>query len=153
MQVSPAGPFVRRARLVRLPGILCAALAFAPSFVSETHAQTSGAMVQAFVPDARSQGMGRAFTAVARGPWTVWWNPGALPLQRDNDVGYSEMQLLPGVASDVRTHSVAAVGARDGFGLGAHYARLDYGKSIATDPQGHEIGEDAGGETAAAASR
>lgn len=139
MQAGVAGP---RVIGVTRMAVVAAFVTAGGLFPGDAHAQfSSGAQIQDIVPDARSQGMGRAFTAVAQGPWTAWWNPGALPLQRDLSVGYSYAQLVPGRGRDVWIRSAAAARARNGIGCGVHFARLDYGKFTVTGPLGNETGQ------------
>jgi hypothetical protein len=76
------------------------------------------------VPDARSLGMGCAFTAVAEGPSAAWWNPGALGIpspwsvQVATDIGKSSW-----IGSD--DLGVYALSAQfRGTGVAAHVVTL-----------------------------
>ncbi|MCK4546181.1 MAG: hypothetical protein KAW17_01955 [Candidatus Eisenbacteria sp.] len=81
-------------------------------------------------PDARSQGMGRAFTAIAEGPAAVFWNPGALGLpQPQSLLPFSRAELGPGVSGDVVLYSFGGTGRWKGIGAGALLNRLSYGES------------------------
>lgn len=102
---------------------------------------TSGAQNLQLTPDARAQGMGRAFTAVAEGATAQWWNPGALALQRDriyvNPFSYSK--LVPDLADNVWWYHSGAVADFGPYGVGAHFRRLSYGESSATDAEGKNL--------------
>lgn len=101
-----------------------------------------GAAVQLFAPDARSRGMGRAFTAVAEGPQACWWNPGALGLLEHivTVSPWASAQLVPSLADDVRLRSFGATGRVSGAGVGGHLTHLSYGETVATDVSGRVIG-------------
>ncbi|MEZ4649664.1 MAG: hypothetical protein R3E97_12945 [Candidatus Eisenbacteria bacterium] len=91
---------------------------------------TSGAQSQHMTPNARAQGMGRAFTAIAEGPNATWWNPGGLGLQSSVSLSpWSAMQLVPDLAPDVWSHSYGIAGSHRGVGLGFHLTDLNYGES------------------------
>src|SRR5512145_2853578 len=93
----------------------------------------TGVSSQWFPPDARSQGFGRAFTAVADGPAAVWWNPGALAIEQGASVSpYAEFPILP-AAEGLVLWSFSARGAWEGIGLGAHLSRLEHREFTATD--------------------
>ncbi|MCB9463684.1 MAG: hypothetical protein H6682_08390 [Candidatus Eisenbacteria bacterium] len=90
---------------------------------------TSGAQSQDITPNARAQGMGRAFTAIAEGPNATWWNPGSLALQTSISMSpWSSADLVPEFA-DVQFNSYGIVGARKGTGFSFHLSNLDYGSS------------------------
>lgn len=102
---------------------------------------TTGAQAQHINPDARAEGMGRAFTAVAEGASAVWWNPGALALPQHLRIQASGMRLVPDLADDVWLFgAAAAVPVQERFGVGGYMGYLSYGESIATDEQGNERG-------------
>lgn len=108
-----------------------------------------GAAVQEFVPDPRAQGLGRAFTAVAEGSWSVWWNPGALAATPGmNLVGVSSSSYPIPNSDDITIRSTAIAAARNGLGYGAHFARLGYGDVTATTDQGFALQEFEPNETA-----
>jgi hypothetical protein len=103
-----------------------------------------GVVSQSLIPDARSQAMGRAFTAVAEGPAANWWNPGALGLNRSMSFQpYSAVQLVPGLADDVWLHAYGATvqAPSRGLGFGVHVNHVSYGKRVFTDFNGDVIGE------------
>lgn len=76
-----------------------------------------------FPPDARSRGMGSAFSAIAEGPWTVRWNPAALGLPHRNAVGFSVLREDSGP-----TYSLGAtwMWRNVGFGVDGTYHLYDY---------------------------
>lgn len=120
---------------------LLISLAIALSPTTVTAQFSTGAQAQHVVTDARAEGMGRAFTAVADGASAIWWNPGALALQPHMAFQVSGMRLVPDLADDVRLYGVSGVVPIDErFGVGGHISYLDYGESIATDEQGNERG-------------
>ena len=109
----------------------------APAFAQVT----SGAQSQNLVPNARAQGMGRAFTAIAEGPNAAWWNPGALGMQPSLWMSpWSTAHLVPDLADDVHVHSYGVAGSYRGFGAGFHYTDLDYGESEAVTEDGQVVG-------------
>lgn len=101
---------------------------------------TSAIPSQWFPPDARSQGLGRAYTAIAEGPAAVWWNPGGLALI-DGLYGtpYSRFPVQPR-SDGYDIHSYELSGGRDGLGFGAHLQRMKYENWIFTDESGSAIG-------------
>jgi len=113
--------------------VLCFAIASRAS-------SQSGAQLQNIGPDARAEGMGRAFTAVAEGPATVWWNPGALGLAQPVVGELSFGKLVPDLANDIWFASVGGAGRLGLLGLGGHFGYLNHGKSIVTDEIGNIIG-------------
>ena len=128
---------------VRWTVAVCSAIAlFLLCFSSvETADAQGGAASQAITPDARSQGMGRAFTAIAEGPMAVWYNPGALGFTEGIYVSpLSYNRLSPDLADDVRFWPFGVTVGRDGIGLGAYLGRLSWGESMATDNDGVELG-------------
>jgi|CXWL01.1.fsa_nt_gi hypothetical protein len=118
--MRPAGWFTRGLVLAVL--LRCSAAGAAGS--------DSGAISQRFPPDARSRGMGDAFTALAEGPAAVWWNPAALttgPELAVEPLGYS--RLVPDLADDVWIYYFSATGRRNAIGAGANLNYLSYGES------------------------
>lgn len=104
---------------------------------------TAGAASQLIVPNARAQGMGRAFTAIAEGPSAAWWNPGALAFPRLlSGSPFSISKLVPDLADDVWFYSVGGAVQFPGIGagLGGHLSYLTYGESVATNQEGDELG-------------
>ncbi|MCA9727866.1 MAG: hypothetical protein KC729_09305, partial [Candidatus Eisenbacteria bacterium] len=99
---------------------------------------TSGAQSQDIPPDARAQGMGRAFTAIAEGPSAGWWNPAALAEIREIAVSpYSKARLVPDFSSDTYIRTYAAAVPIGPVGVAVHRSSLDYG----TQPGGFESSE------------
>lgn len=96
------------------------------------HAQGSeGTFLSQFnVPDARSAGMGGAFTAVAEGPSAAWWNPGALPFGSTASVmpfSYTQpFPVLELLGDDHWQVSFGGAGHRGAVGAGIHYGHLRY---------------------------
>jgi hypothetical protein len=89
-----------------------------------------GAISQTFPPDARSRGMGDAFTAIAVGPSACWWNPAALALGPSIAIApASYSKLVPGLADDVWIYSAGAAGSAHGIGVGMNLNYLHYGES------------------------
>lgn len=94
----------------RRPRILVATLLMTPAFGPVESAAQISATIE---PDARSNGMGGAFTAVAEGPAAVWWNPGALAFIQGIEVSpFSRRQLLPGIAEGMWIYSIGASASR-----------------------------------------
>jgi hypothetical protein len=97
---------------------------------------------QELAPDARSQGLGRAFTALAEGPAATWWNPAALGLQRGVHINpYSRVQLVPSLSDDIYFHSYGGTAEVGPVGVGFHLSNLDYGTHVVRDFAGNVIGE------------
>jgi hypothetical protein len=89
-----------------------------------------GAISQTFPPDARSRGMGDAFTAIAAGPSACWWNPAALAIGPSIAIApASYSKLVPDLADDVWIYSAGAAGSAHGIGVGMNLNYLDYGDS------------------------
>lgn len=86
---------------------------------------------ESFPPDARSMGMGGAFTAIADGPFTFWWNPAGLALPQPLSFSLiSRSELTPAIE-----------GARYGYGFGAsgNWGNLGLGFGLTTmGPGGSE---------------
>jgi hypothetical protein len=107
--------------------VLVAALLMAPALWP---AESAGQISAVMEPDARSNGMGGAFTAVAEGPAAVWWNPGALAFGQGIQVSpFSRRQLLPELNADTWIYSIGASASSEGVGCGVHYSYLSYGES------------------------
>jgi hypothetical protein len=102
----------------------------------------AGAQSLLIAPGARSDGMGRAFTAVANDGNAIWWNVGGLAFARQHDAAITYTQLVPDLADDVNYSNLSYVQQVEGLGgIGASFLYLSYGKSTATDPDGNEIRE------------
>jgi hypothetical protein len=124
-----------------LSTLLCAGFVlclFAVVPAGSVHAQAASTVL---TPDARSQGMGRAFTAIAEGPTAVWWNPGALGLIKGINVSpISRNRLVPDLADDVWYWPSGATAGNGQVGAGFFLGRLEYGESMATTQDGEELG-------------
>src|SRR3989441_4335543 len=101
----------------------------------------AGAQSLLIAPGARSDGMGRAFVAVANDANAVWWNPGALAFTTGHDVSSMYAKLVPDLADDVFFSYTSYAQHVEGWGgIGFSLGYLSYGKSIATDQDGNELG-------------
>ncbi|HSQ59943.1 MAG TPA: PorV/PorQ family protein [Acidobacteriota bacterium] len=122
---------------------MCLALLLFAGIASTAHAQSqAGAQSLLIAPGARSDGMGRAFAAVANDANMIWWNPGAMAFARGHEAAFMYTQLVPELADDVNFSYLSYVQHAEGWGgLGVAVGYLSYGKSPATDPDGNEIGE------------
>lgn len=102
----------------------------------------AGAQSLLIAPGARSDGMGRAFVAVANDANAVWWNPGGMAFARGHDASFSYFQLVPDLADDVNYSYLTYVQHVEGWGgIGGSLGYLSYGKSLATDDFGNDLGE------------
>jgi hypothetical protein len=119
-------------------GLLCLLGAYAGT----AHAQAeAGAQSLLIAPGARSDGMGRAFVAVSNDANAIWWNPGALAFTTGHDISTMYTKLVPDLADDVFFSYTAYAQHVEGWGgLGFSLGYLSYGKSIATDVDGNELG-------------
>jgi long-subunit fatty acid transport protein len=85
--------------------------------------------------------MGRAYVALANDANAVWWNPGALAFVSGRDASFMYTKLVPDLADDVFFSYMSYAQHVEGWGgLGASLGYLSYGKSIATDVDGNELG-------------
>ena len=101
----------------------------------------AGAQSLLIAPGARSDGMGRAFVAVATDANAVWWNPGGLAFATGHDATTMYTKLVPDLAPDVFFSYTAYAQHVEGWGgIGGSLGYLSYGKSIATDVDGNELG-------------
>jgi hypothetical protein len=101
----------------------------------------AGAQSLLIAPGARADGMGRAFVAVANDANAIWWNPGALAFTTGHDVSTMYTKLVPDLADDVFFSYTAYAQHVEGWGgIGLSFGYLSYGKSIATDVEGNELG-------------
>jgi len=119
-------------------GLLCILGAYAGT----AHAQAeAGAQSLLIAPGARSDGMGRAYVAVANDANAVWWNPGALAFTTGHDISSMYTKLVPDLADDVFFSYTAYAQHVEGWGgIGFSLGYLSYGKSVATDVDGNELG-------------
>ena len=102
----------------------------------------AGAQSLLIAPGARSDGMGRAFVAVASDANAVWWNPGGMAFARGHDASFMYTQLVPDLADDVNYSYLSYVQHVEGWGgIGGSVGYLSYGKSQATDDFGADLGE------------
>lgn len=100
----------------------------------------AGAQSLLIAPGARSDGMGRAFVAVADDANAMWWNPGGMAFARGHDASMMYTKLVPDLADDVYFSYLAYVQHVEGWGgLGASMGYLSYGTSTATDVDGNVI--------------
>ena len=101
----------------------------------------AGAQSLLIAPGARSDAMGRAYVAVANDANAVWWNPGALAFTTGHDVSSMYARLVPDLAEDVFFSYTSYAQHVEGWGgIGFSLGYLSYGKSIATDVDGNELG-------------
>src|SRR6267154_2504414 len=119
-------------------GLLCILGAYAGT----AHAQAeAGAQSLLIAPGARSDGMGRAYVAVANDANAVWWNPGALAFTTGHDISSMYAKLVPDLANDVFfSHTSYAQHVEGWGGIGFSFAYLSYGTSVHTDVDGNELG-------------
>ena len=120
-------------------GLLCILGAYAGT----AHAQAeAGAQSLLIAPGARSDGMGRAYVAVANDANAIWWNPGALAFTTGHDISTMYTKLVPDLADDVFFSYTSYTQHVEGWGgLGFSLGYLSYGKSTATDPDGSILGD------------
>src|SRR5258705_2091153 len=101
----------------------------------------AGAQSLLIAPGARSDGMGRAYVAVANDATAVMSNPVALAFTTGHDVRSMYAKLVPDLAEDVFFSYTAYSQHVEGWGgIGFSLGYLSYGKSIATDVDGNELG-------------
>jgi hypothetical protein len=100
--------------------------------VGFAEAAVVGASSQLLEPDARSQGMGSAYTAIAEGPYASYWNPAALGLQEGLWGGWGTAQLIPDLADDKWLRSKHLSFSWSGLGIGFNRNYFDYGTSYIT---------------------
>ncbi len=128
--------------MIRFTTLSLAALLFVGT-VGTAHAQSqAGAASSLIAPGARSDGMGRAFAAVANDANMIWWNPGGMAFTRGREASFMYTQLVPDLADDVNFSYLAYVQHVEGWGgLGAAVGYLSYGKTEGTDINGDPTGE------------
>ena len=121
----------------------CLGLLLLAGAATSARAQSeAGAQSLLIAPGARADGMGRAFVAVSNDANSIWWNPAGMAFVRGRDASFMYSQLVPDLATDVNFSYLAYVQHVEGWGgLGASIGYLNYGESIATDPEGNEIGK------------
>src|SRR5262245_37343160 len=122
----------------------CLGLVLLAGSAATARAQTAEAGAQSllFAPGARSDGMGRAFVAIADDANAVWWNPGALAFSQKHDASFMYTKLVPDLVDDVSFSYLSYIQQKEGWGgIGIGIGYLSYGKSEATDIDGTVIGE------------
>ena len=121
----------------------CLALVLLLGAFGSARAQSeAGAQSLLIAPGARSDGMGRAFVAVANDANAVWWNVAGLAFVRGHDVALTYTKLVPDLADDVNFSYIGYTQRVEGLGgIGASFGYLSYGKSEATDIDGNPIRE------------
>lgn len=119
-------------------GLLLSLVGYADTASAQAEA---GAQSLLIAPGARADAMGRAFVAVANDANAVWWNPGGLAFTTGHDAATMYTKLVPDLADDVFYSYTAYAQHVEGWGgIGASFGYLSYGKSIATDVDGNELG-------------
>jgi hypothetical protein len=94
-----------------------------------------------FAPSARSEGMGRAYVAIADDATATWWNPAGLAFLSNRYISAMHTKLAPGLADDVYYEYLGYAQSTKGWGgLGASLVYLTYGDILGTDPEGRETG-------------
>jgi hypothetical protein len=102
---------------------------------------TAGAPSLSITPGARADGMGRAFVALPTDASANYWNPAALAFEKGRVFGLMHAQLVPDLADDVYYENLGYAMHLAGWGgIGASLVYLGYGKSMATDESGRELG-------------
>lgn len=121
----------------------CLALTLLMGAYTPAQAQSeAGGQVTLIAPGARADGMGRAWVAVADDANAIWWNVAGLAFVRGHRVGATYTALVPDLADDVNFSYLTYAQRVEGLGgIGGSFGYLSYGKSIATDVDGTEIGE------------
>ncbi len=121
----------------------CLALLLLVGLSNTARAQSeAGGQSTLIAPDARADGMGRAFTAIANDANAIWWNVGGMAFARGHDVTLMYIPLVPDLSDDVNYSNISYVQHSDGLGgIGFSIAYLSYGKSQATDVDGNPTGE------------
>ena len=111
-------------------------------YASSANAQAeAGAQSILIAPGARSDGMGRAYVAVADDANAIWWNPGGLAFATRHNALLTYTKLVPDLAPDVFHTYLAYSQHVEGWGgLAASLGYLSYGESTATDVDGNELG-------------
>lgn len=107
------------------------------------HAQgEAGAGSLIIPPGARANAMGQSYVAIADDANAMWWNPAGLAFVQHAAVDMMHSQLVPDLASDVFFEYFGGIYRIEGLGvIGMSIQYLTYGKWMATDVQGVELGE------------
>jgi long-subunit fatty acid transport protein len=123
---------------------LAAALALGSLLAAhpEASAQTTSAAASLNItPGARADAMGRAHIALCNDATASWWNPAALADVNQRIFSLMHTQLVPGLADDVYYEYLGYTQHVEGWGgVGGSLIFLTYGKSVATDANGIELG-------------
>ncbi len=101
---------------------------------------TSAQITRMLPPDARSRGMGMAFTALAEGPSACFWNPGALGLLDGlylSPVSYAE--IAPHFLDNAYLIAGGLAAGSGGWGGGVNINYLSLGQDILFDESGELI--------------
>ena len=124
-------------------GTACLALTLLMGAHSPARAQSeAGGQATLIAPGARSDGMGRAWVAVANDANAIWWNVAGLAFVRGHQVGATYAALVPDLADDVNFSYLSYVQRVEGLGgIGGSFGYLSYGKSMGTDIDGKDTGE------------
>ncbi|MCX5801081.1 MAG: PorV/PorQ family protein [Candidatus Eisenbacteria bacterium] len=94
-----------------------------------------------FAPSARSEGMGRAYVAIADDATASWWNPAGLAFLTNRNISAMHTKLAPGLADDVYYEYLGyAQSTKDWGGLAASLVYLTYGDILGTDAEGNPTG-------------
>ena len=94
---------------------------------------------ESFPPDARSMGMGGAFTAIADGPFAFWWNPAGLALPQPLSFSLiSRSELDPTIDGSRYGYAFGASGNWGSLGLG--FGLTTMGSGGVEDPAGFSSG-------------
>lgn len=102
----------------------------------------AGGQSMLIAPGARADGMGRAWVAVAEDANAMWWNVAGLAFVRGHQVAATYTALVPDLADDVNFSYLSYIQRVEGLGgIGASFGYLSYGKSMATDVDGNDVGE------------
>jgi hypothetical protein len=92
-----------------------------------------------FPPDARPEGMAGAFTAVADGPFAIWWNPAGLGLTQPlSFTPFSRTEFEPLIGQSPYGYAFGASGHWGHFGLG--FALTSIGGGLDSDGAGFTSG-------------
>jgi len=125
-------------RLVK-PLALAVALLTALAPTAAFAGSTAGAASLQIPPDARAEGMGRFFNAVADDAFAPWWNPAGLAFLKGWNAGLMHAKLVPGLADDVYYEYLGVTNSVEGWGgVAGTFTYLNYGTSTATNPGSSE---------------
>lgn len=128
--------------IIRLLGALITLIMIAALSAAPAHGATAAAASLQITPGARADGMGRAFVALPDDATATWWNPAAMAYEKGRVVTLMHAQLVPGLADDVYYEHLGYAMHLPGWGgIGASLIYLGYGRSMATNEGGFELGE------------